>query len=48
MKTSWKTTNALYSDARYSITTGVCWTEPGTMNVPEVHKTELIKKTFQL
>jgi hypothetical protein len=24
-----------------------CWTEPGTMNVPGVHKSELIKKTFQ-
>jgi hypothetical protein len=24
-----------------------CWTEPGIMNVPGVHKTELIKKTFQ-
>jgi hypothetical protein len=47
MKTSWKTTNALYSDTRYSITTGVCWREPGTMNVPGVHKSELIKKTFQ-
>jgi hypothetical protein len=47
MNTSWKTTNALYLDTRYSITTGVCWTEPGTMNVPGVHKTELIKKTFQ-
>jgi hypothetical protein len=47
MKTSWKTTNALYLDTRYSITTGVCWTEPGTTNVPGVHKTELIKKTFQ-
>jgi hypothetical protein len=33
---------------RYSIATGVCWTEPGTMNVPGVHKSELIKKTFQL
>jgi hypothetical protein len=38
----------LYSDTRYSmITTGVCWTGPGTMNVPGVHKTELIKKTFE-
>jgi hypothetical protein len=47
MKTSWKTMNALYLDIRYSITTGVCWTEPGPMNVPGVHKSELIKKTFQ-
>jgi hypothetical protein len=25
-----------------------CWTEPGTMNVPRVHKSKVIKKTFQL